>query len=181
MTADEDLSCRALFSQMERQYNRRLAEKLKALLPQCEIVLPQDFRAGTRGSFNDRRHLARVFGAASRNSPGRRGAGAHGRRRRRQRLAFETGYARGLGKPVLGVRTDYRQSQVKGLNLMLAAGASEILCHFSFNEQLDDLAGLIVAHLERLAQNRFEARRAARAGSPFPALACARRFLIRCI
>ena len=55
-------------------------------------------------------------------------------------VAFETGYARGLGKPVLGVRTDYRQSQVKGLNLMLAAGASEILCHFSFNEQLDDLA-----------------------------------------
>ena len=60
-------------------------------------------------------------------------------------VAFETGYARGLGKPVLGVRTDYRQSQVKGLNLMLAAGASEILCHFSFNEQLDDLAELIVA------------------------------------
>ena len=143
-----------LFSQMERQYNRRLAEKLKALLPKCEIVLPQDFRVGS-ASFNDRRHLASVFRRCIEELSGADvvlalldGADAD------SGVAFEAGYARGLGKPVLGVRTDYRQSQVKGLNLMLAAGASEILCQFSFNEQLDDLADLIVAHLERLAPGR---------------------------
>ena len=140
-----------LFSQMERQYNRRLAEKLQELLPQCEIVLPQDFRVGS-ASFNDRRNLATVFRRCVDEIAGADlvlalldGADAD------SGVAFETGYARGLGKPVLGVRTDYRQSQVKGLNLMLAAGASEILCHFSFNEQLDDLARLIVERIEHLA------------------------------
>jgi len=143
-----------LFSQMERQYNRRLAEKLQALLPDCQVVLPQDFRVGA-ASFNDRRHLASVYrrcieelSSADAVLALMDGADAD------SGVAFETGYARALGKPVLGVRTDYRQSQVKGLNLMLAAGASEVLCHFSFNEQLDDLAQIIVAHLEKLGKSR---------------------------
>ena len=142
-----------VFSQMERQYNRRLAEKLQSLLPKCQVILPQDFRVREgAASFNDRRRLAGVYQRCIEELTGADavlalldGADAD------SGVAFETGYARGLGKPVLGVRTDYRQSQVKGLNLMLAAGASEILCHFSFNERLDDLAELIVAHLERLA------------------------------
>jgi nucleoside 2-deoxyribosyltransferase len=141
-----------VFSQMERQYNRRLAEKLQSLLPKCQVILPQDFRVREgAASFNDRRHLAGVYQRCIEELTGADvvlalldGADAD------SGVAFETGYARGLGKPVLGVRTDYRQSQVKGLNLMLAAGASDILCHFSFNERLDDLAELIVARLERL-------------------------------
>ena len=142
-----------VFSQMERQYNRRLAERLQALLPKCQVILPQDFRVREgAASFNDRHHLTGVYRRCIEELTGADvvlalldGADAD------SGVAFETGYARGLGKPVLGVRTDYRQSQVKGLNLMLAAGASEILCHFSFNEKLDDLAELIVARLERLS------------------------------
>ena len=143
-----------LFSQMERQYNRRLAEKLESLLPQCRVILPQDFRVGGGStSYNDRRHLAGLYKCCIEELRGADvilalldGADAD------SGVAFEAGYARGLGKPVLGVRTDYRQSQVKGLNLMLAAGASDILCHFSFNEQLDDLARLIVERIEHLAR-----------------------------
>lgn len=139
-----------VFSQTERQYNRRLAEALRARLPQGEIILPQDFRTGP--AYNDRRHLSAVYRRCLEEIRGADavlalldGADAD------SGVAFEVGYARALGKPVLGVRTDYRQLQVKGLNLMLAEGCSEVLCHFSFNERLDDLVEAILSHLQRLA------------------------------
>ena len=140
-----------VFSQVERQYNRRLAARLDELMPRSEIVLPQDFRtAGAR--FNDRRHLESLYRRcieAVRQADVvvalLDGADAD------SGVAFEVGYARALGKPVLGVRTDYRQLQEKGLNLMLARGCTAVLCHFSFNEKLDDLAAAVVEHIEKLS------------------------------
>ena len=142
-----------VFSQIERRYNRALAERLRALLPRSEVVLPQDFRVGRSGaSFNDRRFLKGLFrrcAQAVRDSDVivalLDGSDAD------SGVAFEVGYARGLGKPVLGVRTDYRQLQDRGLNLMLAQGCTNILCQFSFNESLDDLAALIVERIEKLS------------------------------
>lgn len=142
-----------VFSQMERRYNRTLAKKLCALLPRSEVILPQDFRVGPHGaSFNDRRYLralhrrcVEAIGKADFVLALLDGADAD------SGVAFEVGHARGLGKPVLGVRTDYRQLQEKGLNIMLARGCSDILCHFSFNESLDDLAALIVERIEKLS------------------------------
>lgn len=144
-----------VFSQAQRQYNRRLAGQLRQMLPRCQVVLPQDFRVGRKGSsFNDRRHLAALYRRCV-EEVGRAdvvlalldGADAD------SGVSFEVGYARGLGKPVLGVRTDYRQLQVKGLNVMLAQGCNEVICHFSFNERLDDLARVIVEHLEKSAES----------------------------
>jgi nucleoside 2-deoxyribosyltransferase len=143
-----------VFSQVQRQYNRRLAEALTARLPRCEIVLPQDFRLGPGGaSFNDRRRLAAIYQLCTEAIRGADmvmalldGADAD------SGVAFEVGYARGTGKPVLGVRTDYRQLQIKGLNVMLAEGCTDVLCHFSFDERLDSLVEAIVPHLERLAE-----------------------------
>ena len=142
-----------LFSQKDRKYNRELAEKLTSLLPRCEVILPQDFRVGPRGaSFNDRRYLEalaeRCVEEISRADVVLAlldGADAD------SGVAFEVGYARGIGKPVLGVRTDYRQLQIKGLNVMLAEGCTDVLCHFSFNESLEDLGDVIVQHIEKLA------------------------------
>ena len=144
-----------VFSQAQRQYNRRLAGELRQMLPRCQVVLPQDFRVGPSGSsFNDRRHLAALYrrcveevGKADVVLALLDGADAD------SGVSFEVGYARGLGKPVLGVRTDYRQLQVKGLNVMLAQGCNEVICHFSFNERLGDLARVIVEHLEKLAES----------------------------
>ncbi len=140
-----------VFSQIERQYNRRLAEKLCNSLPRAEIVLPQDFRV--RGaSFNDRRSLKNLFAKCMQALHEADlvialldGADAD------SGVAFEVGFARALGKPVLGVRTDYRQLQEKGLNVMLAFGCTDVLCHLSFNESLDDLVERIVEHVERIA------------------------------
>ena len=140
-----------VFSQQERQYNRRLAEKLGALLPRSEMILPQDFRTDG-ASFNDRRYLAAIFRQCTSALKGADvvvalldGPDAD------SGVAYEVGLARGLGKPVLGVRTDYRQSQEKGLNMMLAHGCTNVVCQMSFNESLDDLAAAIVEHVEKLA------------------------------
>jgi len=142
-----------VFSQVQRQYNRRLAHRLRALLPRSEVVLPQDFRVGPRGaSFNDRRYLRALYRRCIEEIRGADvvvalldGPDAD------SGVAFEVGFARGIGKPVLGVRTDYRQLQAKGLNVMLAEGCTEVACHFSFNENLDDLVQVIISHLEKLA------------------------------
>lgn len=141
-----------LFSQVERRYNRQLAKRLQELLPKCRVTLPQDFRVGDSGaSFNDRRRLSTVYKrcmeaikAADVIVARLDGADAD------SGVSFEVGFARGLGKPVLGVRTDYRQLQVKGLNIMLAEGCTDVLCHFSFDERMDNLAELIVSRLEKM-------------------------------
>mgnify|MGYP006284412239 CR=1 FL=1 len=143
-----------LFSQVQRQYNRTLAKALREALPRSEVVLPQDFRVGpSNASFNDRRYLAALARRCRREVAEADvvlalldGADAD------SGVAFEVGFARGLGKPVLGVRTDYRQLQVKGLNVMLAEGCNHVLCHFSFNEKLEDLVAKIVEHIERLGR-----------------------------
>jgi len=143
-----------LFSQMDRIYNRRLAQALEHALPSCDVVLPQDFKVKSKrgNSFNDRSQfpaifrqcaealetcdlvLARLDGADVDSG-----------------TAYEAGYARGLGKPVLGLRTDYRESQLKGLNLMLALGCTQVVCRFSFNENLDDLARALARRIEKMA------------------------------
>jgi len=151
-----------LFSQVQRQYNRRLAGALEALLPRSKVVLPQDFRVGpAHASFNDRRYLRALYRRCIEEIEScdaivalLDGADAD------SGVAFEVGYARGRGKPVLGVRTDYRQLQMKGLNVMLAEGCTHVLCHFSFNERLEDLAARIVEHLERLAPPEGQERAA---------------------
>lgn len=145
-----------LFSQVQRQYNRSLARRLEELLPRCNVILPQDFRTGpAAASYNDRREMADLYkrcieevDAADIVLALLDGADAD------SGAAFEVGYARGRGKPVLGVRTDFRQLQIKGLNTMLAEGCSDVLCHFSFNEKTDDLVTKIVEHLERLTDLR---------------------------
>ena len=145
-----------VFSQVERLYNRKLAELLEARVPRCKVLLPQDVRTGPgAASYNDRRFLPALFKHCSAALAEADvvlalldGADAD------SGVAFEAGRAIGMGKPVLGVRTDYRQSQIKGLNVMLAEGCTDVLCHFSFNERLDDLADAIVARIEKLPPAR---------------------------
>ena len=141
-----------VFSQVERQYNRRLAARLGELMQRSEIVLPQDFRA-IGAKFNDPEHLPSIYkrcvesiNAADVIIALLDGADVD------SGVAFEVGYARAMDKLVLGVRTDYRQQQSKGVNVMLANGCSDVLCHYSFNEKLDDLAGFIVERLQKISK-----------------------------
>lgn len=139
-----------LFTTAERRFNRRLAAELARRLPHVEVLLPQDFRVGKQTSFNDRRHARALYARcmeaieeadavlAVLDGPDADSG-----------VCFEAGYARALGKRVVGLRTDFRQLQVRGLNIVLAEGCHDVLCHFSFNEDMGDLADALLPHLEK--------------------------------
>ena len=61
--------------------------------------------------------------------------------------SVEMGYARGRGKRVIGVRTDFRSSKDHGLNLMLANGCSDLVVEPSTTATPERLAERIVSVL----------------------------------
>ena len=141
-----------LFSQRERTWNRSLAAAVMAVYPECAWTLPQDFRFGD--DFNDPRH----YGALRRRCLAEIGAcdalvavldgpdadsGA----------AFEMGYACALGKPVVGVRTDYRPGADRGANLMLAGACRYLVREYAFREDVGQLAASLARRLRLLARN----------------------------
>ena len=120
-----------LFSQPERQWNRTLAAALAEELPGWEVVLPQDLRVGE--SYNDRTRFGELFERTVEDLGNSDllvavvdGADAD------SGVAFELGYAYARGIPVVAVRTDFRQSQEKGVNVLLSRAASEYLNFMSF-------------------------------------------------
>jgi nucleoside 2-deoxyribosyltransferase len=141
-----------LFSQAERRWNRALASELEKRIAGANVILPQDFRPG--GAYNSRtsfRHLFReclegvrtadvlvaVLDGADVDSG----------------TALEMGVALEHGIPIVGVRTDFRESQDRGVNLVIAGACTELLRSMSFGEDIGqlakDLAGKIVAALKK--------------------------------
>ena len=137
-----------LFTQVERRWNRELARLLEERVSGLEVVLPQDYRVD--GRFNDRQRMAELFRlcvedvkAADALVAILDGPDAD------SGVAFEMGYAHAGGTPIVGVRTDFRQSQERGVNLMVSRPCAEFVCRMSFNESIealaDDVAKKIVA------------------------------------
>ena len=139
-----------IFSQHERRWNRELARALAEKLPGWELVLPQDIRVG--GSFNDRARFGELFRRCV-SSLSRAdllvavvdGADCDAG------VAFEIGCAYAKGIPVVAVRTDFRQSQEKGVNLVISRAATEYLNFMSFEEDTGELAGAIAAKVSKVA------------------------------
>ena len=52
---------------------------------------------------------------------------------------IEMGYAKAQGKPVIGIRTDFRESQDRGLNLMVAGVCTRLVVKSSVDVPLADL------------------------------------------
>jgi nucleoside 2-deoxyribosyltransferase len=145
-----------LFTQVQRRWNRMLAAGLEERIAGAEVILPQDFKFGQ--SYNDPRDFARIFAAC-----------ADGVRRADVMVAvldgpdvdsgtaLEMGIAYERDMPIIGVRTDYRESQDRGVNLVVAGACTELLREMSFGEDaaqlVKDLAGKIVAALKRTAKH----------------------------
>ncbi len=141
-----------LFTQAERLWNRELAAALRERIAGVEIFLPQDLKFGS--SYNDPRDFPKIFRAcmeelqetdvlvAVLDGPDVDSG-----------TALEMGVAHERGLPIIGVRTDYRESQQKGVNLIVAGVCTEVLREMSFGEDPEqlarDLAGKIVAALKR--------------------------------
>jgi len=147
-----------LFTQAERAWNRALADEIAAAFAGAEVILPQDFRPA--GRYNDDRHYSALF---DRCLGGLRRADAvvavldgadvdSG-------VAFEIGFAHALGKPVLGVRTDYRPGADRGLNLMCARACRFLAREFAFQEDWRAAAAGIVRRLKALGETPAARRR----------------------
>ena len=142
-----------LFTQVERKWNRMLAAALEEHIEGAKVILPQDFTFSQ--SFNRAADFPELFKECLRtleeadlvvavlDGPDV-DSGA----------AFEVGYAYARGIPIIGIRTDYRKSQDRGLNLMLSQSCTELLREMSFNEDLNqlvkDLAGKIIVALRKM-------------------------------
>jgi nucleoside 2-deoxyribosyltransferase len=110
-----------LFSRAEQEYNRNLAEKLKDHL--FDVFLPQEI-----GDTDENRGFDEHEMIFSRNIQAIKGAdillaivdGADAD----SGTSWEMGYARGIGKPVVAFRTDFRMiGRHEHVNLMLEQGA----------------------------------------------------------
>ena len=127
-----------------------LAAALGEALPGWEVVLPQDLRVG--GSYNDRARFGDLFGrtiedlgstdllVAVVDGPDCDSG-----------VAFEVGFAYARGIPVVAVRTDFRQSQEKGVNVLLSRAAEEYLNFMSFEEDTAELARAVAKKVKKVA------------------------------
>jgi len=136
-----------LFSQGQRVWNRRLAELLEGEHGMT-VFLPQDFKVG--GRFPDKRHFGNLYRAcrdaidecdvmvAILDGPDVDSG-----------TAWEMGFAVGSGLPVVGVRTDFRALEEKGVNVMLSRSAAAWIS-FPFSEDVSALARQIARKVTRL-------------------------------
>lgn len=139
----------ALFTQVERKWNRMLAEALQALIPDLDIVMPQDFK--TAGKYNDEKHYGALFrmcvdGVDSSDAVLAIIDGAEVD----SGVAWEMGFAYARGKPVIGVRTDFRPGAEHGVNIMISRSCCHLIREFSFQEDVAVLAKDIARKLKRL-------------------------------
>ena len=144
-----------LFTESQRRWNRTLGAALQERIAGAEVVLPQDFKFGA--SYNNPKDFPRIFQACMDAMRGcdvmvavLDGADVD------SGTALEMGAAYERGIPIIGLRTDYRESQDRGVNLIVAGACTEILREMSFGEDtallVKDLAGKIVAALKRIAR-----------------------------
>lgn len=118
-------------------------------MKEVTIELPQDYKY--HGKFNDKQffkdvYLACIKGVESADAIVAMLDGPSAD----DGTAYEVGYAVAKGKPVIGVRTDYRNSQEMGCNLMLSRGCTCLLWRPAFDENFNALALDIVKRLRRL-------------------------------
>ncbi len=142
-----------LFSQAERQWNQGFVRTLSGLLPQARFILPQTFavdRQDAHGSLHaqcvDAVEKADVILAVLDGPDVDCG------------VAWEMGYASGLNKPVIGVRTDLRQSQEQGVNLMVSRSCAHLIRARALDDDLPALARDVARRLEKFSVQSAESR-----------------------
>ena len=137
-----------LFSLAERDFNRALANALESSIPNCTVSLPQEYAksiVGQTGFVEDmfdycvRSMVNSDVVVAILDGPDV-DAGT----------CVEIGYAYAHGKPIIGVRTDFRASEDRGVNLMVSKACTEIIWLHDSSIQLDDILNEIIGAIERL-------------------------------
>ena len=138
-----------LFTLAERRLNRAIVENIKKHVPSVEVLLPQDFKY--HDSFNNTRIYGQIYKACIAGLD--RAAivvaildGCDSD----SGTAFEVGYACAKGLPIIGVRTDYRANQEKGVNLMLSRSCTALVSRPTFDENEVALVRDVVRAVKRI-------------------------------
>lgn len=132
-----------VFTLAERRFNEELAGELERLYASLHILLPQrydrefqnepDFSqrmfACLTGALENCKVVVAILDGPDADSG----------------TCFEIGYARGRGRRVIGVRTDFRSSKNHGLNLMLLNGCSDLVTEPSTTATSERLAERIAS------------------------------------
>ena len=142
-----------LFTLNQRRANRGLAALLEKELPGAEVILPQDFKVS--GKYNDRKNYRELFRLclqaierADAVVAVLDGADAD------SGVSFEVGYAYARRVPIVGVRTDYRAGQDRGVNVMLSQAAGRFVFDMAFREDPATLARDVAVKLRGLLSRR---------------------------
>lgn len=133
-----------LFSLAEQDFNRRLAAALRGVIPGSEIILPQE-RAplllskpnGLALVFDDCLEMIQQCDAMIAVVDGPDADSG---------TCIELGYAYALRKHVIGVRTDFRGSEDRGVNLMVSHACGTLIVDTTAD--IDALAKKIGAALQ---------------------------------
>lgn len=140
-----------LFSQAERLWNRKLSAAITGILPQARFILPQSFSPDGDDAYAslyqqcvDGVREADVVVAVLDGPDVDSG------------VAWEMGYAGALGKPVIGVRTDMRESQEQGVNLMLSRSCDALVRAAEFDDDIDAVARRVAESIEAVARANRE-------------------------
>lgn len=132
-----------LFTLAERDFNTRFAKALEVEIHGAEVILPQNRAAGLLHLDNGMRLIfedclamvaqADVVVAILDGADADSGT------------SVELGYAHAIKTPIIGVRTDFRISEEKGLNLMLSN-----ICDNLVIETSTDMYGIVDAVVKAL-------------------------------
>lgn len=138
----------SLFTLGERTWNRALAKAMREAMPDLDVRLPQDFETGEA-------HSQKAYGVLFRQCV----AGVDDADvvvaiidgdEVDSGTAWEMGYAYARGKPIIGVRTDYRPGAEHGVNIMLSRSCRHFIREYSFQEDMALLAKDIVRQIRKV-------------------------------
>lgn len=140
-----------LFSLPERNFNRALADALESSIPNCTVILPQEHAktiAGQRSFVEDMFNycmksmvnsdvVVAVLDGPDADSG----------------TCVEIGYAHARQKPIIGIRTDVRASEYKGVNLMVSRACTETIWLQDSSVQLEQVLNEIIRAIKRLTSS----------------------------
>jgi nucleoside 2-deoxyribosyltransferase len=135
-----------LFTLAERRFNEDLCSAMRRLCPRLEIFFPQACDKQLHGlpDFAQRLYQELIEAidrcdavVAILDGPDSDSG-----------TCVELGYARARGKPVIGVRTDFRDGEIQGLNLMTAGICSTLIKLPATCTTLEEVAEKIVQSLD---------------------------------
>jgi nucleoside 2-deoxyribosyltransferase len=138
-----------LFTLAERRFNQELGLAIQELANDILVVLPQYETGKMAGSpdfvekafrfclqsVDECDAVVGIFDGADADSG----------------TCVEVGYAYARGKPIIGIRTDFRLSEDRGLNLMVANVCARLIMKSSLTANVSDVAREIVKNLKEIA------------------------------